>query len=542
MSAGGRSAWALYACAALLVGPGLRVFELREQIVCDDELHSVRAALSLPYAALFGSIDHAYNSIPHALILKALADSVGLDELTLRLPSLVPGVALLLAGPWLVWRRFGAPAAALFAALMAISPALVLYSRIARSYAFATLLVFLAVLALERWLATQRPRLALAYVCCAVAAIWFHQLAAPAVLVPPALAAWLAARDATQGRRMRDLAAPLVLGGAVALLAAALQWNALFLGWFNLVGKAGKAQIGEATLLGAASLLAGDGVPWLVGAFWIGSALGCGLALRRRSRLAALMLVSVAAQVAAVWTLAPWLAEIPRVFTRYVVFALPFVLLFLALLLAELSRFRVANRDWPLPLLAGACLVALLHLLGPLPASYYRPNNFTTHAEFQDERSARGAALPASEFYRRLRSEPGDFAIVETPWHNSPGLMPYHAYQRLHGKRVRIGLLGALLDPPNPDEFSLGDPRAAFRTFVDVADPTALRAADVRYVLVHRKLAAELGYPALTLELDPVVSELARRLGPPVWEDAALAVFDVSRGRTRGEAARATPR
>ena len=122
---------------------------------------------------------------------EALADGVGLDELTLRLPSLVAGLALLIGAPWIVWRRFGAAPAGVFAALLSFSPLLVLYSRIARAYAIGIALVFFALMALERWLAERKPGHALAYVSLSTLAVWFHQLTAPALMAPLALATGL---------------------------------------------------------------------------------------------------------------------------------------------------------------------------------------------------------------------------------------------------------------------------------------------------------------------------------------------------------------
>ena len=527
-SAGWRSPWLLHACAWLLVGIALRVHVLREQIVLEDELLSLLAPLQRPYAVLFGAFDPAYYSLPHAALLKLLADSVGLDELTLRLPSLAAGLALLIVAPWLAWRRFGPAAAALFAALLAISPVLVLYSRVARSYAIATLFVFLAVMALERWLAEHRPRHAQGYVACAVLAIWFHQLAAPALLAPLAVAAALCVRDAAAPSRWREGAAPLLLGAAVLLIVALLHWNAWFSSGGMLAGKVGTTRLHAQTLLGAMRLFAGSDATWLVLLFWLGAALGAAIALRRQRTLASLVLASLLAQWLAVGVLGPWITEVPRIFMRYVVFGLPFVLVFLALALAELARIRLAERAPLLPVFAGSLFAALLYGFGPLPRIYYEPNNFTTHPDFQELLLAQDEPAPAvPAFYRTLREEAGDFAIAVAPWQNSRRMVPYHVYQHVHGKRVRIAFLGALLDPPVHDEFPLRDPRVAFRTFVDVTDLAALRAADVRYVVLHRKLGVELGYPALSLDLDPVIARLAPRFGPPVYQDEWLAVFAV---------------
>ena len=535
--------WLLVAATALCAGVALRVFDLREQVALDDELVSISAALQHPYALLFGSFDAAYYSIPHALLLKLFADSIGLDELTLRLPSLAAGVALLCLAPWIAWRRFGAAPAGLFAALLAISPLLVLYSRLARAYAIAIALVFFAVMSLERWLAERRPHQAIDYILLSTAAIWFHQLAAPAVLAPLAPVALFRGRDAPRGQRVRESLEPIGLGLAVGLLVTLLLWSALFVSLGPLVRKLDRISIGVLTQIGALALFAGSRSLWLVALFWLGVAVGIVLALRRHARIATLLLTSALSQWLCVLALGPWLAEVPRVFARYVAFALPFALLCLALALAELGRLRVAGRAWPLPLAAGAFLVAALTATGPLPVAYSMPDNFTAHPEYLDP--AAPTSVPAVPgFYQRLRDEPGDFAIVEAPLRNSPDLFPYHVYQRLHRKRVRIGFVGSLLDPPDADEFPLDPDRAAFRTFVDVASPEALRASGARYLVMHRDLGQELGLPGLRFDLQPAIDAYARRFGPPVYEDPLLAVFLLPPpdGPPPGSATSAAPR
>jgi len=516
--------WLLVAATALCAGVALRVFDLREQVALDDELVSIAATLQHPYAFLFGSFDAAYYSIPHALLLKLFADSIGLDELTLRLPSLAGGLALLCLAPWIAWRRFGAAPAGIFAALLALSPLLVLYSRLARAYAIAIALVFFAVMSLERWLAERRPGQAIAYVLLGAAAIWFHQLAAPAVLAPLAPVALFRAWGAPRGQRVRELLEPIGLGLAVALLVTLLLWSALFVSLGPLVRKLDRISIGVITQIGALAIFAGSRSLWLVGLFWLGVAAGAVLALRRHVQIATLMLTSALSQWLCVLALGPWLAEVPRVFARYVAFALPFALLGLALAIAELGRVRVAGRAWPVPLVAGSLLVAALTATGPLPIAYAMPDNFTAHPEYLDP--AAPASVPAvPEFYRRLRDEPGDFAIVEAPLRNSPDLFPYHVYQRLHGKRVRIGFVGSLLDPPEADEFPLDPAHADFRTFVDVASPESLRRSGARYLVMHRDLGQELGLPGLRFDLRSAIDAYARRFGAPVYEDALLAVF-----------------
>jgi hypothetical protein len=89
---------------------------------------------------------------------------VPLDGVALRLPIVVCGLLALAAIPLVTARRVGRPAAYVLAWLVALSPLLVLYGRLVRSYLPMVLLSFCAAAAFEAWWRTGRRRLAAAYV------------------------------------------------------------------------------------------------------------------------------------------------------------------------------------------------------------------------------------------------------------------------------------------------------------------------------------------------------------------------------------------
>src|SRR5205085_9235144 len=102
----------------------------------------------------------------------------------LRLPVLLCGLAALLVLPFVVRGWVGRRAALLFAALLAVSPLLVLYSRIARSYLPLVLFGVGAVVAFEVWWRERSRRAGAAFVGLAAVAVWFHLGAAPLVAAP----------------------------------------------------------------------------------------------------------------------------------------------------------------------------------------------------------------------------------------------------------------------------------------------------------------------------------------------------------------------
>src|SRR5579864_9345268 len=139
------------------VGVVLRFWNLGGQVLGGDELHAVRAALSQPLPALLTTYQLADSCIPLTALDRWLLDrGVALDEWLLRLPALASGLAALVLLPLLVRRRLPPAAWPFFGALVATSPLLVLYSRIARSYMPATLLGFAAVMTFDRWWTAAR--------------------------------------------------------------------------------------------------------------------------------------------------------------------------------------------------------------------------------------------------------------------------------------------------------------------------------------------------------------------------------------------------
>jgi hypothetical protein len=203
---------------ALAAGTLLRFWNLRDQVLGGDELHAVRAALAQPLPALLTTYQLADSCIPLTALDRLLLDhGLALDEWRLRLPVLASGLLALLALPLLARRRLPAAGLPLYCALLAGSPLLILYSRVARSYMPATLLGFAAALAFDRWWAPDeaghapaaparspgpasgtaagglRARgatgWAVAYVVLAALAVWFHLGTAPLAVAPLIFAA-----------------------------------------------------------------------------------------------------------------------------------------------------------------------------------------------------------------------------------------------------------------------------------------------------------------------------------------------------------------
>jgi hypothetical protein len=447
-----RGLWLLF---PVLAGSILRLWNLRAQVLGDDELHLVRTALTQPVGAILTTYQKVDACIPLSAFYAVLVRSgVRLTELGVRLPELLAGLLLLVLAPLWVDRRLGRGTAVGYAWLLAISPGLVLYSRIARPYMVVVLLSFGAVVAFEAWWRYGGWKRGAAYAVLAALAFWFHPVAAPLVLSPLVFGAFGLIRD----RRRAPALAAVAVGTAAAFLVFFLPARGSFLEVIR--AKHQEVALTPRVFGTLAELQAGTAVPLLAGLFWVGAVFGL-FWLERR--LAVFTGVLVAGQLAGLLWISPLGLDAPLIFHRYALVALPWILLWVAVAL---------DRIW----WARGGVVLVLVLAGPFADSTWWRSSFPHH----DDRLAfyvRQPGAPLPEAYRRL----GPGAILEAPW--IPVWRVSRAvalYQDVHGREV-------VTASPEP---LLADPRLAFRNLVPLT-PEAFLASRARWLVVHRDLGAE---------------------------------------------------
>jgi hypothetical protein len=582
---------AVVALVEIMAGVALRLCNLAGQVLGGDELHAVRAALAQPLGALLTTYQLADSCIPLTALYRLLLDhGVALDEWVLRLPVLASGLAGLVLLPALARRRLPPAALPFFCALVAVSPLLVLYSRIARSYMPATLLAFAAVMAFDAWWRPLRPlreircgggrrgsATAAAYVVLAALAVWFHLGAAPIVAAPllfalidlalarrslrpspapaatlapsamPALPTAVALSDAPAPEVRAGLRSPLALLAVAAALACACGLFVLpaLPSLIRLVAAKHQVQdVPAATWWGVLRLQAGtaQSLPALL--FWAAAAAGAVALVRRRPRLGWYLLALAAAQPAGILVLSPLGLARLQVLDRYLLPALPIVLLFVAagLVCPWWPRQSPAGRRGQRLAAAGLLLVWLA--AGPFAEAGFRASTFMHHNDLVAFALPRATlppgGLPAP--YRALGGPAGS-AVVEMPW---PPVWDFgrsfYVYQEIHGLRVLVAPPAGAL-PADPLRLRL-------RNCVST-EPAALLASGARWVVVHRHLASEEsrlvlppGAPAprrmppamaaqLAREGERMIARLAAEWGPPSAADGDVAVWSLRRrGRT----------
>jgi len=572
--------------ACLALGIVLRVFRVGAQIPLDDEWHGLDFALSRDGWFLFTHFSRAgANSIPFNLYLRALLVTVGWTEWTMALPSILAGIGLVWVFPRWVWRRFGPGPAWVTAALLAMAPFLVYYSRVARAYAVVLLLECLALVALCEWLRTARWRRAAEVVIFGALAIWVHASALPALLTAVAAAAghtWLRARRAPGSVAPRPLhvagagLAMVVLAGALWLPALVTPMPVMALT---------SAHFSMRTFTGVCALLSGTAWVPLQVVYFAALVGGIVLVFKRAPQELAVLGGATAGCLGAVLVSRPNCGEVAGVFIRYLLPAFLLASLCLGVVVDRLVRAAATAVHRRMRLTLSLGFLAGLLMAGPLPRLYGSTNSFTKHPAFaydyakHDSDRARPDPLVPSEapglrrselqtFYADLAREGGKSPIIEYPFILGGDSNLMYFPQQEHGRPVLAGYYrsGAL----EPDVFGIavasrkltdarapsrgfilngftvdhvfgrsersdGDTRIRFRTVVDIADRAAVSRSGAEYVILHWNLLREF------FRIGPVWGkswfvaqireQLEARYGDPVFETGVLCVFRVNSPR-----------
>src|SRR5690606_18158105 len=131
--------WWLPVAAALAFGTFLRGWQLRSQMLVDDEWHAVRMLLGADFGTIATHFGHADHSIPLTLLDRWMYRHGTLDEWHMHVPLLFAGLALLVLAAIALRRELRPATRTAWVALLALSPALVYFSRTARPYALVAL-------------------------------------------------------------------------------------------------------------------------------------------------------------------------------------------------------------------------------------------------------------------------------------------------------------------------------------------------------------------------------------------------------------------
>lgn len=554
---------------AFLFGAFLRLWLILDQILLNDEWHGMYFVRGCSFTYLLTHFGPTATCIPMNIYRYVLLNTVGWNEILMRLPAIIPGIASLVVFPMLLRNIFSRRATIIFAFLLACSPFLIFYSRVCRPYSMVMFLGFLSVLASYFWAIRGERKYAFVYVVAGILAVYFHLLAVIAVLASLGSVIFVKCIVIlTRSPKKRILIIPRLsvltcVAAGIILLLSILILPSLIISIFPTFLASGDITL--KSWVGFGCMLSGTANKFMVVLFLGLLGLGQAQLLRKVPLLGCIFLSVMLLYLGTLTITRPEYTHAPIVISRYIIIVFP-----LSFTLVAFGMDTVLNHcQWinfinkpllstVLCVLAVSVFLTVLFWSGPLITLYTPPNNFTNHSAFQESYELSDwdqSYIPDVEsgfctlnrndipsFYHQLAKEP-DTTIIEYPMTYFDQLNLYYYYQQFHKKKVLAGYLtelprkfpykGIWIDDVlalEPDKNKL-----MFRNMIDLSDIDKLRQSEAKYVILHKNnIAGEWSahdFRCTKKRFLPLIleEEFTRHFGQPIFEDHNLIVFRILR-------------
>jgi len=532
-----RRLWPWLMALVVVAGAWVRLDQFTAQVLIDDEWHAVHQILVHGPLEMLRDFGYADYSIPLGILYWAEAHAFGLSETAMRWPMLLCGLATLVLFPLYVAPRLSRATALVFATLLAMSPLLVVYSRIARPYGITLLLGWTAHAAYQRFHRHGRFAAAagVAYAIAASLAIWLHPIAAPFVLAP---LLWGLHAHATGPRdtRRESMRRWLALAVGTAVVTALFVLPPLLAHPQSLSAKALSDRPTQATLEGV--WFAWFGTPSLIAVILCVALAALGSrCVWGHVPVARTGLVGIALTFAAVLATGPMYVYNPLTLARYLLPLLPLLLLATAEGAVLVAR-RISAPATPVRAVLAAGMAVLpcvaLGWQSPLPAMLRYPNTHTLqamfHFDFRPEANPflpRVAVTPLSPYWAALaRNPPGSLRIAAAPFYFESYNWDAPRWERLSRQTVLPGYLTGLCVERRFGEVP-ESPEFRFRNAVHLANPAELADRQIDYVVWQKPYVQTSAGRKEAIGTDTAGCEtvLRTKLGDPVYEDSLIIVF-----------------
>lgn len=517
----------------LLAGSFIRLHGIADQVVIDDEWHALNAVQNHDFKWIlthFGNSDH---SIPLALLYEIEYHTVGLSEVLMRWPMLLAGCLTLVLIPHMLRHWMNRPERLLLAALLAISPLLIYYSRFARPYSLLVLLESGALVMAWHWWQSRQTKYAIAWVLLASLSAWLN-LPAIIIVTSPFLYFGISAlRRIAMDGQWNDFLRLITVGAVMLVLMAILLGPPLITQPGALMAKAGQHYINWSTLPWAVSLASGSGKVMMFVALMLISMVGFVRLWLRDSHFSGYILVSGLFSLLVLIVTGAAYALHGNVFLRYLIGLVPFYLAFAAVGLSWISSQLLKRAALPATcnVLLTVPAVLLLIFTGPLPDWPIWRNQFvmhqTYHFHYDWQQNLYRVAMKdwyrAEPFYEEIAAahDPGEALIIEAAWHMESYSNALNLQQDAHKQRVQIGFVNGLCAGPLFGEITAGQAGMNFRNFVYLEDILYETKQADYLVLRHRGMPAS----ARKIDMDFQKCEQAVRdkFGEP-WRQSEFAL------------------
>lgn len=561
---------------AFLLGAGLRLYMISDQILLDDEWHGMNIVSGKSWTYLFTHFNRRANSIPMNVYRLFLLHTFGWSEILMRIPPLAAGLVSLIILPALVKKILSPRVAIIFAFLFAISPFLVLYSRICRAYSIITLLATIAFTMLHLWAGTGKRKYAILYLTTGATAIFFHLTSVIIIFAPLGFLLLLnlfRRKSGTYNAKLKvvpEISSIIILGISISILSLILILPAFLQNpwWLNVTRETPRITL--ETLVGFTSLASGTSNQEVCILFWCIFVVGQILLLRKKPLLGIASLLVCLLYFAGLMVARWETINVPIEFTRFCISLFPIIFMSVAFGLDWAVR-SIAVREGlkdkhaiSIIVLIPAIFIGILFAASPLFSIYKSPNNFTNHSAFNEsykpltwDKSYKSRIVPVTGirmnkenipgFYDDLAHRKGVRTIIEYPMYIGNHFNLYYYYQHFHRKRIIAGYVPTLdLGVWPYGDYVYGRMYAdhilsrvekpgayRFKNMVDMLNIDALTSSPASYIILHKNLYAEM-FPHLVKNKNlqrpykPVLylNQLYRKsFSRPVFEDSSIIVF-----------------
>lgn len=528
----------LLLAVAVVAGVYLRLDQFTSQVLLDDEWHAVHQLLQKGPRDLFLTIGQSDFSIPLGLLYWFEKEWFGLSELGMRWPLLLTGVATLLVLPLYARRFVGDGTALLFGSLLAISPMLVFYSRMARPYSLTLLLTLVALVAFQRFAESGFSRLkpAMVYILTTIVCAWLHLVSLP-LLVAPFLFFGVPAmlkRDWDTVLRLNALGTATMAGLLLLVLPPLMAHPEA------LTVKLGGGALTFWTHVGALHAWLGTPSHTVVGVALLLGAAGL-VSLWQKMPLVRVLLASlVLAYITVLLTRPAWIQH-PQTMARYLFPALVLFLLAAAVGIRQLaawgSRILARGEGILFLLLVTGALFGLLWF-SPWPKLLAEPNSHTQHSVFRfDYREDHNLIrlyqqdFPLSPIWAEFaKHEPGSLKIAVAPFSFETHHWDAVRWEQISHQRVLPGYLVGLCMDRRWGEVPNGE-GYAFENVAYLADPKDLSRRGFDYIVYQKPktVVTNEGPREFGQETAHCEASLRERYPVVVYEDDLLVAFRVPR-------------
>lgn len=541
----------------VIIGAFLRLYLLADQVLLDDEWHGLFYATGHNLLHLLRYTTADATCAPLNFYAGVLLHTLGWSETALRLPSLFFGLLALMVFPLLVRRVHGDTVACIFTVFLSVSPFLVLYSRIFRPYSALIFFEFVAIYSAGIWLVTGEKKFRWAYMGSAIAALYFHPLAAIGVFSPFFVAGIL---NVIREKVPTNFNIPdFIPHGRSMLITVAVVFLAFFLTVQPTVIAENVGPGSPLIILTWVALLMmffGTSGEILACVIFLICMSGIWTLFKNSVFWGTLFIVLFVLHILMIFICGFAGIDVPVVLARYMAILFPIFHVGTAIALKHIytgisgyATFR-GHIARALAMSFGGLIFLSLLITNPLWHVYASPNNFTNHPAFFLEGQPHLDIITSdfgpprlSPFYRSMPT--GTKRIIEYPMMLGDHYNLYYYYQHYHGKQIVIGYTNILKDMPihrdgvsaefliNHIIHAVDDKRAIrFRTMVNILDAESVKRSRADFLICHKNMYKEFlpgENHALSDTSVPGLKDCIdysqHHFGPPVFEDENIVVF-----------------